>query len=52
MTTYIEVKYFRVDDVVIDNLDVQASRLFGDVLQELVDLGPTNAIGAVNKELA
>lgn len=51
--SYLEVEAIRVDDVVINDLDVEATFLrSGQVLDKLPELGSTNTVGAVNRQRA
>jgi hypothetical protein len=51
LRTYLQVEHFRSEYVVVDDLDIEA-RLGRHEFEELGKLGPTDAIGAVDRQLA
>jgi len=50
--TYVKVENFGTKNIIVDNLDVEAGLILGDILQKLSQLRTTDAIGAVNNEIA
>lgn len=50
--THIEVEDLGAQDIVVDDLAVEAGHVLGDDLEKLRELGTTNAVGAIDHQLA
>ena len=49
---YLEVEHLGSEDVIVDDLDIEAGDVLGNDLEHLGKLGPANAVGAVDLQLA